>query len=711
LQHTPDTISSMPARRTHKLTLLTPIDELPNVTAKTAPLFRRLGVRCAAHVINHLPFRHEREEAETTIDQLAPGTLITTRGEITDTKLIPSGGRRSRFQAVLADDTGQIELVFFNQPYLARRLTPGTLLTVTGKLTLHKSVLQLSNPRWRELKEDEAEAPRNEARLRPVYSATEDLPSYMIEKVVTGVLDDALELIDDHLPDEYRRSRALPTLRDAYRWYHAPPDEAHLAEARRRLVFDELLLLQLGVQMKRAHLRRTLTAPVLNVTDQVHARIIKRFPFALTPGQVSVIADIRKDLTHDTPANRLIQGDVGAGKTVVALYALLAAVAMKHQAVLMAPTELLAEQHFASITSLLEGSKVSLDLLTGSLTASEREGAIGRIARGQSDIVIGTHALLTDDVRFKSLAAVVIDEQHRFGVEQRAVLREKSIDHRAMPHIFVMTATPIPRTLALTVFGELDVSTIIGLPPGRSPVRTIRAPSQNAEQVYAKLRERVDAGEQGFVVLPAIDEKGTGLATVRERHALLESGPLKGKRVAALHGRLDRATRDHIMHRFRGRLIDVLVATTVIEVGVDVPNATVMVIENADRFGLAQLHQLRGRVGRGDKPSTCFLIADPATPEGEARLAVMTSTNDGFKIAEKDLEIRGPGEILGSRQSGALPFVLTQFPRDAELLLLARKDAEAWIERSPLLHAGEEALLLRRLLKAHGESLGLADVA
>jgi len=418
----------------HPLTLLTPIEELPGVTAKTAPLFRKLGIRCLAHLIHHIPFRHEREEAEATIDSLTPDTIVTTRGEVTDTSFIPRG-RRSRFEVVLADETGRLELVFFNQPYLARKLVPGSFITVTGKLTDRGTTLQISSPRWRFLEDAEATPARTEARLRPIYNATEDLPSHAIERVIKGILDDALGLLDDHLPEEYRLSRELPKLADAYRWMHIPPDQAHLDEARRRLVLDELLLLQLGVHMKRAYFRRTHTAPVLKVTNEIHKRILGRIPFKLTPGQTSVIADIRKDIRADTPANRLIQGDVGSGKTVVALYAMLAAVATGHQAVLMAPTELLAEQHFLSISNLLEGSKVSLDLLSGSLTASEREGTVRRIARGDADIVIGTHALLTEDVRFKSLAAVVIDEQHRFGVEQRALLRDKSIDHRALPHI------------------------------------------------------------------------------------------------------------------------------------------------------------------------------------------------------------------------------------------------------------------------------------
>ena len=407
-----------------------------------------------------------------------------------------------------------------------------------------------------------------------------------------------------------------------------------------------------------------------------------------------------------------MQGDVGAGKTVIALYAMLMAVASGHQAALMAPTEILAEQHARSVDAFLEGSEVRTALLTGAMAPAERADALERIASGEIDLVVGTHALLTESVRFASLAVAVIDEQHRFGVHQRALLRERSGAHGGEPHTIVMTATPIPRTLSLTVFGDLDVSTLRGAPPGRTPVRTRVLPGARADEAYAFVRTRVDAGEQAFVVVPAVDaETGGTLKDVRSTVLRLEAGPLEGRRVAGLHGRLKRETRERLMERFRLGLIDVLVATTVIEVGVDVPNATLMVIEHADRFGLAQLHQLRGRVGRGSKSSVCVLIADPATEDAGRRIDAVASTSDGFALAEKDLEIRGPGEFFGSRQSGAAPFRLAEFPRDTELLMMARRDAAARLGRSPGLGEESERLLRSRLFKTHGESLGLVDVA
>jgi ATP-dependent DNA helicase RecG len=391
---------------------------------------------------------------------------------------------------------------------------------------------------------------------------------------------------------------------------------------------------------------------------------------------------------------------------------MLLAVAAKHQAAIVAPTEILAEQHLASINRMLEGSRVRTALLTGALDPLSRAALIQRIAEGDVDIVIGTHALLEQSVRFASLAVAVIDEQHRFGVHQRARLREKSSDPKSSPHTLVMTATPIPRTLALTVFGDLDVSILRGLPPGRIPVRTEAIPAVRAEDAYRTLADRVLAGEQAYIVVPAVDPTSDGtIKDVNSTHRRLEAHWLPGKRVASIHGRLKQETRQRIMERFRLGLIDALVATTVIEVGVDVPNATVMLVEHADRFGLAQLHQLRGRVGRGTKPGLCLLVAHDPSPHAMERLTALVRSTDGFEIAEKDLEIRGIGELFGTRQAGASPFRLAQFPRDTELLLMARRDAAPWIERSPVLDQPDEMLLRSRLFKAHGQSLGLIDIA
>jgi ATP-dependent DNA helicase RecG len=535
-----------------------------------------------------------------------------------------------------------------------------------------------------------------------------------------------LPLIEDHLPEEFRKSHELPELREAYRMQHMPADEHEVKISRRRLAYDELLLLQLGVFMKRAHLRETLKAPALKKSVGIDKHIRERFPFELTEGQNAVIKEIASDLSKPAPANRLIQGDVGSGKTVVALYAMLMAVASGAQASLMAPTELLAEQHFSSMSRMLSGSRVRIELLTGTTPAATRDSLLARLAEGDIDILVGTHALLTESVKFKSLAVAIVDEQHRFGVVQRAGLREKSTDASTTPHVLVMTATPIPRTLAITLFGDLDVSSIEGLPPGRKPIVTRVVPTSRRAEVYADVRERLARGEQAYFVAPAIDsgvqeeliadpatpDDAPSAVPVRDIRTVAKEleAALPGARIATLHGQMARPTREAVMERFRAKASDVLVATTVIEVGVDVPNACVMVIEQADRFGLAQLHQLRGRVGRGSADSACWLIADPVTEQGKQRLAVIESTSSGFDLAEKDLEIRGPGEVFGSRQSGIAPFKIADLSRDRQLLAMARRDAAAWIKTSPRLEKPEEALLRRRVLRAHGQNLGLGDV-
>jgi ATP-dependent DNA helicase RecG len=715
----------MPPTEPAALTLTTPVERLPGVTARRASALRRLGIRALAHLIDHLPFRYEQHAAETTIDQLAAGQIVTARGAVTAMRVAGGYGKRRRIEAVLHDGHGRLDLVWFNAPWLIDRLRVGMSIRVRGKAGLRAGNLQMTNPNWEPLDDDAAAEPVGH-RLMPVYAASEDLPSSQIAALIDRVLDAALPLIEDHLPDAYRQSLAMPTLSQAYRMMHRPADLAETEEARRRLVFDELLMLQLGVQMKKAWTRRTLSAPALAWSPAIDQRIRQRLPFTLTPAQDRVVGELAADLQRDTPANRLIQGDVGSGKTAVALYAMLMAVASGHQAALMAPTEVLAEQHFASISAMLAGSDVRLCLLTGTLSDAERATAHAGIADGTVDLVIGTHALITHALRYKSLAVAVIDEQHRFGVAQRARLREKaaqSSDGRAAsPHIIVMTATPIPRTLALTVFGDLEVSTIAGLPPGRQPVSTrIVAPDQRGS-VYDFVRERIARGDQAYVVVPAIDADsdpggaGAGpgsppLRSVRSVVQELESGPLAGLRIAGVHGKLKRQTREHVMGRFRAGLVDVLVATTVIEVGVDVPNATIMVIEDAERFGLAQLHQLRGRVGRGSKSSVCVVVSGASTPDATQRLEAFVSTSDGFELADRDLAIRGMGEFSGTRQSGLMPFRLAEFPRDNDLLRMARREAAEWIERSPSLAEPSEAVLRRRLLRAHGEALGLIDIA
>ncbi len=658
---------------TNAITLTTPADQLPMVQVRDHLGLRTLGLTNVGRLIAHLPMRHEHEAAEDSIDQLPAGRIVTARGVVTDTR-VSTFGRRPKFEARIEDDSGFVKCVWFNQTYLHRKIHPEMTVRVQGKGKRIEGGLQISNPLWENLDEGREPAKRSE-RLRPVYPATEGLDERRLGRIIESVLDAGLPLIEDHLADEFRRERELVSLREAHRMMHQPASEDEVAMARRRLAFDELLFMQLAVQVRRRALRGVGLAAALPTNDAIAARVRARMPFELTPGQKEAAAEIAGDLATDVPACRLIQGDVGSGKTAVALGAMLTAIAHGHQTALLAPTELLAEQHFAGIAEILRDSQVDMALVTGSATPGERAVVRERLATGAVDLAIGTHALLGESVRFKSLAVVVIDEQHRFGVAQRAALSARRDANTIAPHTLVMTATPIPRTLAMSVYGDLDISTIRGLPPGRTAIKTTRVSVPMREQVYAHLAQRVGAGEQAYVVAPAIDggdsETGAPMDLARTLEQLKQSAP--AARVATLHGRMSREEREPVMAAFRAGNIDVLAATTVIEVGVDVPNATLMVIEHAERFGLAQLHQLRGRVGRGEKASSCVLIAEATTAEAEQRLRAMAETTDGFVLAERDLAIRGPGEMAGSQQAGASALKLADLERDIELLNMARR--------------------------------------
>lgn len=693
----------------------TSIDALPGVGPKVAACLRRLGIASVGALLDHAPMRYEREHAETTIAEAsallpegedAAGNL-SVRGELAAVRTVP--GRRLRIEATLDDGTGSVRLVWFNAAWLARKLRPGLSIVVEGRASRWKGYLQFTNPSWRPADDEEASDESREDRLRAVYPASEDLPSRRLEPLVATALDLTRGAVVDPLPADLRLRRAMLGLEAAYESLHRPPTRRDAANARRRLAYDELLLLQLGVMMKRRHLRETLVAPALTLDDAIDARIRERLPFELTGDQDRVCAEIARDLGTARPMNRLLQGDVGSGKTAVAAYAMLLAAAHGHQAAIMAPTGILAEQHHASISRLLAGAKTEVGLLTGATGTADRRAILERLASGDLDLVVGTHALLSDDAVFHSLGLVVIDEQHRFGVEQRSRLRRPDAGGR-VPHVLVMTATPIPRTLSLTIFGDLDSSVIHERPPGRSPTVTRVVGPDKAPDVYGYLAERVAAGEQGFVVVPAVEESETGLADVEGHRRHLAAGPLRDARLEVLHGRLSATERDDVMDRFRRREIDVLVATVVIEVGVDVPNATMIVIEHAERFGLAQLHQLRGRVGRGEKRGVCAFIGDPTTEDGRRRLEAIGSTDDGFRIAELDLEIRGPGELFGARQSGLPPFHFADLVEDLDLLRIAREDAARWIEEDPALLAPEAGRLRVLLNERYGEVFGLGDV-
>ena len=715
--------SSAPA-----VALNTLVEDVPEVTSRQARGLRRLGIRTVSDLCRHMPLRYEKQFAESSIGELPLDGIGTTRGTILSTRWVPAGpGRRlqGRFEARLEDPSGVLDLNWFNCSFLRDQIHPGMVVRVSGKTTVYRQVRQMANPRWDRL-DDKPQLPAAPFRLRPVYPATEQLPSAAIEHVVQRVLPALGEQLIDPLPVDILERRRMPALDEALRRVHMPQDPAEVLAARRRMAYNEMLLLQLGILMKRHYNRTAMEAPTLRWNEAIDEHIRRRFGFVLTAAQDRVIAQIVADLVESRPMNRLVQGDVGSGKTVVALYALLMAVAEKRQGALMAPTELLAEQHHICITNMLEGSNVRIALLTSSQGApgsARRAALLGEIKSGQAELIVGTQALLTEAVRFADLAVVVTDEQHRFGVMQRARFRGSVCGgagatggRQRAPHNLIMTATPIPRTLSLAVFGDLDVSTIDQMPPGRGPIVTrVVAPSR-ADDVYRYVARRLDRADQAYVVVPAIDASGhesaAQLKTVREHATYLAERYCGSHRVASIHGRLKQQTRQSIMEQFRQGRIRVLVATTVIEVGVDVPNATIMVVEHAERFGLAQLHQLRGRIGRGadGRRSLCVFIADPATEEAAKRMQAIGTTTDGFKIAESDLKIRGMGEFFGTRQHGPTPLRVARIPEDLDLLEAARADARRIVDADPTLAAAEHKLLRGVLMRQYGESLGLIDV-
>ncbi len=716
------------------LPLATPVGKLPGVGKARAAALKRLSIHSLADLLRHLPLRYQFEHAESSIAQLPAEGIGSARGLIAALRWHPGHGPqgrgKARLEVTLEDADRRLNVVFFNAGYLRERLHPGLAIRVQGKVGSFQGYPQMVNPRW-EVLADVEQAPAKQEIFRPVYPATEDLSSRVIENLLRDLLPRALAAVVDPLPAELLTHHNMPDLAQAYQLAHQPEDEDDAKRARRRLAYNELLLLQLGTALKRHYNQTRLLAPQLRWTPALDEHIRQRFGFELTDSQRQVIGHIAADLQKSAPMNRLVQGDVGAGKTVVALYALLMAVAAGKQGALMAPTELLAEQHFLTISRMLAGSDVSVALVAagrGSARSKARQTTLAQIEAGEVDLVIGTQALVTEQVRFSNLAVVVVDEQHRFGVLQRAAFRSKAEDgeaaqdgRRPSPHYLVMTATPIPRTLSLALFGDLEVSTIHGLPPGRQPIVTRVVSPEQAPQVYEYVASRLARGERAYVVVPVIedaqeDDAGraglTPLKSVAAHAQLLESRYFAGYQVAQLHGRMKPAERDAVMADFRSGKAQVLVATTVIEVGVDVPEATLMVVEHAERFGLAQLHQLRGRIGRGSLPvkNLCVFIAEPGNEGAEQRMAAIAQTTDGFRIAEHDLEIRGIGDFFGTRQHGAPPLRVARIPDDIPLLKLAERDARAMVQRDPTLTEPALRTLRRLLLQQYGDALGLIDV-
>jgi len=607
---------------------------------------------------------------------------------------------------MISDDSGVCRLVWFHGGFLRNQLEPGQIIMASGKATLYKHQLQLANPKFFVLDEDHPLS--TEYFSGGVYPACKGLSSVQIKKIISRVRDAADKLVPEFYDKSFLKRTNLIGRRDAFRWIHLPPDEEKLAQAKRRLKYDELFLMQLGLALRRYKVQNFSTAVSCVFTDEIDSRIRRRFPFLLTEDQNVCISEIVGDMGRTKPMNRLLQGDVGSGKTVVALYAALLAVANRMQAAIMAPTEILADQHFLSIERYLKNSNVNRVLITGGLTGKKRNEVLQAIKSGETDIVVGTVALLQADIEFQKLGLVVIDEQHKFGVEQRAQLRKQHT-----PHCLVMTATPIPRTLAMTAFGDLDVSIIKHSPPGRGTIITRWVSPHDRRKAYDFIRERLKAKKQAYFVYPritAVEQAGDVKAATDEWDQLSRK-VFPEFTVELLHGQMPSAKKQQIMSQFRKGKIDALVSTVVVEVGVDVPNATIMVIEAADRFGLAQLHQLRGRIGRSDAKSYCLLFAETENETARSRLDIMTRSNDGFEIADQDLRLRGPGEMFSTRQHGLPDLKIANIVDDFDLLVMARKNAFELVREDPMLTSAQHKNIRRALLDKFGDALGLADIA
>lgn len=682
-----------------------PLTVLSGVGPKHASTLARLGLVCLGDMLYNFPRRYDDYSKLKTIRQLWYGEVVTVIGIVQSVNTRYLKGRQARMvEAIISDGSGALRATWWN-PYIAKRIHVSMRVALSGKVEMYLGRLVMSNPELEEL--DQQNLSTN--RIVPVYPLTSNITQRWLRRLMYQVVSFWAPRVQDSLPEAVRNAANVMPLPQAIYQAHFPDSMEMLQSARQRLAFDEIFLLQLGV-MRQKRQWQDRTARVFAVSDDWLAAQVARLPFPLTDAQQRSLQDVRKDLASGRPMNRLLQGDVGSGKTVIAALAAAMITSAGSQAAIMAPTSILAEQHYKILLELLGGVLQAgmIRLMLGATPESEKQEIRAGLESGAIKLVVGTHALIEDPVLFSDLQLVVIDEQHRFGVEQRALLRSKGQN----PHLFVMTATPIPRSLALTIYGDLDLSVIDEMPPGRQPVETQVFFPRERERAYTILRGQVEQGHQAFIIYPLVEETETGVREQQEagrsaveEHERLQREVFPKYRLGLLHGRLKLDEKDAVMAGFRDQIVNILVSTSVVEVGVDVPNATVMIIEGADRFGLAQLHQFRGRVGRSPAKSYCILIPETPDDAENARLMAMTQTTDGFKLAELDLEQRGPGDFLGTRQAGFSELRMASLT-DVRLIEKARQHAQELFERDPDLQQTEHIRLLSALNRFWGMEKG-----
>jgi ATP-dependent DNA helicase RecG len=692
-----------------KNSLKTPVRYFKGVGPKKGELLAKLGIGTAEDLLYYLPARYEDRSNLTAIKDLKIGEHQTVEGEvITCTNRIAKSGTRF-FQVAVTDRTGFVHATWFNQPYLKDYFKKGQRVILYGKVEVHDK-LQILQPEYEILEGDDTDS-IHIGRIVPIYSTVAGLGQRYFRSLADTAVSKYCRSLVEKLPTYLLAREKLVDIKFAVRNIHFPATFENLEKAYRRIVFEEFFMLQLALAIKKAHSKASAEGLGHKVSGKLIDSFKNNLSFELTEGQKKAISDISRDMSETRPMNRLLEGDVGSGKTVVAAYALVLTVQNGFQGVIMAPTEVLARQHFIGLSELLMPLGISISLLIGGMTPETKRQVAEEIRSGRIDIVVGTHAVIQESVQFNKLGIAVIDEQHKFGVTQRAILKQKGYN----PHILVMTATPIPRTLALTVYGDLDISVIRELPKGRKPIETYWVEEEKRGKAYKFVKEELEKGRQAYVVCPLIKArvqgpgpKGQGATEIYEK---LKTEIFPDYTVALLHGKMGLQEKDKVMKEFKKGKIDLLVSTVVIEVGIDVPNASVMLVENAERFGLAQLHQLRGRVGRGEHESYCILLADPKTEEAAKRIRAIENTLDGFQIAEADLDIRGPGEFFGTKQHGLPEIKFGNILKDFDIMERARKEAFGLVAADPALSEEHHQQLKTDLLDKFKDKLELINVA